>query len=52
MVVGNLVQDGLGQDDNQVVIYDEAGRHPVPRAAKDNLARSIVKHLADLLAAH
>ncbi|TVT48024.1 MAG: bifunctional phosphopantothenoylcysteine decarboxylase/phosphopantothenate--cysteine ligase CoaBC [Denitromonas halophila] len=51
MVVGNLVQDGLGQDDNQVVIYDEAGRHPVPRAAKDNLARSIVKHLADLLAA-
>ncbi|TVO59545.1 bifunctional phosphopantothenoylcysteine decarboxylase/phosphopantothenate--cysteine ligase CoaBC [Denitromonas ohlonensis] len=51
MVVGNLVQDGLGQDDNQVVIYDEAGRHPVPRAAKDNLARSIVKHLADLLSA-
>ncbi|MBT0961196.1 bifunctional phosphopantothenoylcysteine decarboxylase/phosphopantothenate--cysteine ligase CoaBC [Denitromonas iodatirespirans] len=51
MVVGNLVQDGLGQDDNQVIIYDDAGRHPVPRAAKDNLARSIVKHLADLLAA-
>ncbi|MFV0664315.1 bifunctional phosphopantothenoylcysteine decarboxylase/phosphopantothenate--cysteine ligase CoaBC [Denitromonas sp.] len=51
MVVGNLVQDGLGQDDNEVVIYDAAGRHPVPRAAKHNLARSIVKHLADLLAA-
>ncbi len=51
MVVGNLVQDGLGQDDNEVVIYDDAGRHPVPRAAKHNLARSIVKHLADLLAA-
>ncbi|KAA3652333.1 MAG: bifunctional phosphopantothenoylcysteine decarboxylase/phosphopantothenate--cysteine ligase CoaBC [Proteobacteria bacterium] len=51
MVVGNLVQDGLGQDDNEVVIYDAAGRHPVPRAAKHNLARSIVKHLAELLAA-
>ena len=35
MIVGNLVQDGLGQDDNLVVIYDDAGRHPLARSPKD-----------------
>ncbi|KAB2970561.1 bifunctional phosphopantothenoylcysteine decarboxylase/phosphopantothenate synthase [Zoogloea sp.] len=49
MVVGNLVQDGLGGDDNQVVLYDEAGRHPVPKAPKPEVARAIVTHLAALL---
>ena len=49
MVVGNLVQDGLGGDDNQVVLFDEAGRHPLPKAPKPEVARSIVAHLAALL---
>ena len=49
LLVGNLVQDGLGGDDNLVVLYDDAGRHPLPRAAKDELARQIVTHLASLL---
>jgi phosphopantothenoylcysteine decarboxylase/phosphopantothenate--cysteine ligase len=49
MVVGNLVQDGLGGDDSQVVLFDEAGRHPLPKAPKPEVARSIVAHLAALL---
>ena len=49
MIVGNLVQDGLGQDDNLVVIYDDAGRHPLTRSPKDEVARRIVEHLAGLL---
>ncbi len=49
MVVGNLVQDGLGGDDNEVVLYDEAGRHPLPKAPKPEVARAIVAHLAALL---
>ena len=49
MVVGNLVQDGLGGDDNQVVLFDEAGRHPLPKAPKPEVARAIVAHLAALL---
>lgn len=49
MIVGNLVQDGLGQDDNLVVIYDDAGRHPLARCAKDALAQRIVEHLSGLL---
>ena len=49
MVIGNLVQDGLGGDDNQVVIYDEAGRHPLPRDSKPRVAAAIVAHLATRL---
>ncbi|MGE0010944.1 MAG: bifunctional phosphopantothenoylcysteine decarboxylase/phosphopantothenate--cysteine ligase CoaBC [Azoarcus sp.] len=50
MLVGNLVSDGMGGDDNTVVLYDERGRHPLPRAAKSVLAQEIVEHLANLLA--
>lgn len=51
LLVGNLVQDGMGAEDNVIVLYDDAGRHPVPRASKSALARSIVEHLASMLAA-
>ncbi|MCK9984566.1 MAG: phosphopantothenoylcysteine decarboxylase / phosphopantothenate---cysteine ligase [Azoarcus sp.] len=49
MLVGNLVQDGLGSDDNLVILYDDAGRHPLERAPKTEVARRIVEHLAGLL---
>ncbi len=29
MLVGNLVSDGMGGDDNTVILYDDAGRHPL-----------------------
>ncbi|MDR2260864.1 MAG: bifunctional phosphopantothenoylcysteine decarboxylase/phosphopantothenate--cysteine ligase CoaBC [Azoarcus sp.] len=51
MLVGNLLADGVGGDDNTVVIYDDAGRHPLPRAPKALVARQIVEHLARLLPA-
>ncbi|ANQ84303.1 bifunctional phosphopantothenoylcysteine decarboxylase/phosphopantothenate--cysteine ligase CoaBC [Azoarcus olearius] len=49
LLVGNLVGDGLGGDDNLVVLYDDRGKHPLPRAPKTELARQIVDHLAALL---
>lgn len=51
LLVGNLVGDGLGNDDNLVILYDDAGKHPLPRAAKSVLAQQIVAHLAGLLPA-
>jgi phosphopantothenoylcysteine decarboxylase/phosphopantothenate--cysteine ligase len=51
LLVGNLVQDGLGGDDNTVVLFDDEGRHPLPRASKDEVARLIVAHLARMLPA-
>ena len=50
MLVGNLVSDGMGGDDNTVILYDDAGRHPLPRASKAEVAHGIVAHLARLLA--
>ncbi len=49
VIVGNLVQDGLGQDDNVVIIYDETGKHPLPRGGKTDLAPRIVEHFSRLL---
>ena len=51
MLVGNLLADGLGGDDNTVVIFDDEGPHPLPRAPKAFIARRIVEHLARLLPA-
>jgi phosphopantothenoylcysteine decarboxylase/phosphopantothenate--cysteine ligase len=50
MLVGNLVSDGMGGDDNTVILYDDIGRHPLPRAPKAEVAQGIVAHLARLLA--
>ena len=50
MLVGNLVSDGMGGDDNTVILYDDAGRHPLQRASKAEVAQGIVAHLARLLA--
>ena len=51
LVVGNLVQDGLGGDDNRVTLFDAAGHHALPVAAKLEVARRIVAHIAALLGA-
>jgi phosphopantothenoylcysteine decarboxylase / phosphopantothenate---cysteine ligase len=50
LVVGNLVQDGLGGETNSVVLYDEAGRHPLAPGDKFAVARDIVKHIAGMIA--
>ena len=48
LVVGNLVQDGLGSDTNAVTLFDAAGAHPVPPGDKLAIARAIVRHIAEL----
>ncbi|QDX82766.1 phosphopantothenate synthase [Denitratisoma sp. DHT3] len=50
LVVGNLVQDGLGGDSNAVTLFDAAGAHPLPVADKLTVARGIIVHIAALLA--
>lgn len=52
MVVGNLVQDGLGGDDNRVTLFDAAGAHNLPPGDKLTIARGIVAHAAQLLETH
>ena len=49
LVVGNLVQDGLGGDLNAVTLFDVNGAHPLARGDKLDVAREIVKHMATLM---
>ncbi|MDO9448908.1 MAG: bifunctional phosphopantothenoylcysteine decarboxylase/phosphopantothenate--cysteine ligase CoaBC [Rugosibacter sp.] len=49
LVVGNLVQDGLGGETNRVTLFDATGAYPLPSAKKIIVARGIVAHLASLM---
>ncbi len=49
LVVGNLVQDGLGGDTNAVTLFDAAGAHVLPPAGKSEVARGIVTHIVALM---
>jgi phosphopantothenoylcysteine decarboxylase/phosphopantothenate--cysteine ligase len=49
MIVANLLQNTLGQDENEVTIYDDTGAHTLARAAKSRVAQAIVAHAVDLM---
>lgn len=49
LVVGNLVQDGMGGDANVVTLFDAAGAHPLPPGDKLTIARAIVRHIAEMI---
>lgn len=46
LIAGNLIQDGFGGDDNSLVLFDEAGIHPLATAQKSVLARQLLEHIA------
>ncbi|HXE39885.1 MAG TPA: bifunctional phosphopantothenoylcysteine decarboxylase/phosphopantothenate--cysteine ligase CoaBC [Azonexus sp.] len=48
LIAGNLIQDGFGGDDNRLVLFDDAGAHPLPPGAKSVLARQLIEHIAAL----
>lgn len=49
LIVGNLIQDGFGGDDNRIVLFDDQGSHPLTPAPKSELAAQLVAHIAQLL---
>lgn len=48
LIVANLAQDAIGSDENELVLFDDEGAHPLPRASKKILARQLVEHIAKL----
>jgi len=48
LLAANLAQNAIGADDNEVILLDDAGAHPLPRAPKDVVARHLVDHIAKL----
>jgi phosphopantothenoylcysteine decarboxylase/phosphopantothenate--cysteine ligase len=44
MIVANLVQHTIGKEENEVMIYDDHGAHPLARAPKSKIAHGIIAH--------
>ncbi len=46
LLVGNLAQQAIGSDDNELTLFDNSGSRTLPRADKLTLARQLVQHIA------
>lgn len=48
LLAANLAQSAIGSDDNELILFDDAGEHHLARADKLTLARGLLRHLARL----
>jgi len=48
LLAANLAQDAIGSDDNDIILFDDAGEHVLPRSDKLTLARALLRHAAAL----
>jgi len=46
LLIGNLGPLTFGRDDNEVVLFEESGTTPLPRADKQELARTLIAEIA------
>ena len=50
LLAANLAQHAFGADDNQLILFDDQGRHELARAPKIALARQLIAHIARMSA--
>jgi phosphopantothenoylcysteine decarboxylase/phosphopantothenate--cysteine ligase len=48
LLAANRVQDALGTEESELVLFDDRGAHPLNRAPKIELARQLIAHIARL----
>ncbi|HEY9447410.1 MAG TPA: phosphopantothenoylcysteine decarboxylase, partial [Burkholderiales bacterium] len=48
LLAANLAQQAIGADDNELVLFDDRGAHPLPRSSKDLAAQRLIAHAAEL----
>lgn len=48
LLAANLAQDAIGAQESELVLLDDQGRHPLPKAPKLTQARLLVEHIARL----
>lgn len=46
LLVGNIAQQAIGSDENELILFDEQGSHPLPRGEKIHLARLLMQQIA------
>jgi phosphopantothenoylcysteine decarboxylase/phosphopantothenate--cysteine ligase len=49
LLAANLIQDAFGGDESELILLDDQGSHPLPRAPKLTLARQLLRHVAKML---
>ena len=50
LIVANLISDSMGQDNNTVILLDDKGSHPLPKATKPVVAQILLQHIAKMQA--
>ena len=50
LLAANLAHEAIGAESNELILFDDEGRHVLPRAPKLTQARLLVHHLARLYA--
>ncbi len=48
LLAANLAQAAIGADENELILFDDAGEHRLPRADKLTLARQLMQHVLAL----
>jgi phosphopantothenoylcysteine decarboxylase/phosphopantothenate--cysteine ligase len=48
LLAANIAQQTIGADDSELILFDDQGRHPLPRAPKLEQARKLIAHIAKL----
>jgi phosphopantothenoylcysteine decarboxylase / phosphopantothenate---cysteine ligase len=48
LLAANLVQDAIGSEDNELVLFDDEGMHRLARSSKLHQARSLIRHITKL----
>jgi phosphopantothenoylcysteine decarboxylase/phosphopantothenate--cysteine ligase len=48
LLAANLAQNAIGSDDNELILFDDAGEHVLPRTDKLTLARALLRHAVAL----
>ena len=46
LLVGNIAGLAIGNDENEIILFDDSGMHPLPRADKLTLARQLMQYIA------
>ena len=49
LLAANLVTEAMGSDHNTITLLDDQGTHPLPTAAKIELARMLMQHVATMV---
>lgn len=44
LLAANLAQTAIGSDENELILFDDEGEHPLPRADKQEVARTLLRH--------